>query len=158
MFRASLLLAVLLSTFSVAAQIHIGAGVALGVQPFNGDQTPRVLPSVDLLVRGNSFGVQAAVEVTEIPDADTLVAGHFDVIYRRGDEYFFLAGAGPSILDVESRETTWNAMAEFGRAWKNSELFLRARYYDYRIIRAHNSPASPAGPAIYAGYRISLRR
>ncbi len=128
------------------------------MQPFQGDSTPRILPSVDLVVRGNSFGAHAAVETTNIPDADTLVAGHFDVIYRHGDEYFFVAGAGPSILDVDTRETTWNVEAEFGRAWSNSELFLRARYYDYRIIRAHNSPASPTGPAIYAGYRISLRR
>jgi hypothetical protein len=149
-----------------AAQTKIDAGVAFGLQPYeNRGESPRGLPSADLLVRGDALGAHLAVEYTDLPQIGAMVAVHLDAVYRRGERDFFLAGAGPTIVNTGSADSngsnvvTWNAELEVGRAFRRAEVFFRLRQYDYDgIERFRDQPASPNGPAIYIGARFALRR
>ncbi len=176
MIRVSLFSLLLFSTFvlsaqtlsaqTLSAQARIDAGLAFGLQPYeNPGESPRGLPSADLLVRGDALGAHLAVEYTDLLQIGALVAVHLDAVYRRGDQYFFLAGAGPTLINTGSADNnganvvTWNAELEAGRAFRRAEVFLRLRYYDYDgIERFRERDASPNGPAIYAGVRFALRR
>jgi len=158
MFRATLLFLSLPFASVLSAQTRIEAGVALGEQPYlSSGESPRGLPSADLLVRGNAAGVHAAVEYTDLPELGALVAAHIDAVYRHGERFFFLAGAGPTVLFTGSSDMTWNAELELGRAWRTTELFVRARHYDFSYTRFRDRPASPTGPALYLGIRFNLR-
>jgi hypothetical protein len=166
MFRVSLVLAtLLLAPLSLFAQTQIDTGVALGRQPYENDlDNPRYLPSLELLVRRNAIGGHVAVEYTDLQDIGAMVALHLDAIYRRGERFFFLAGAGPTVVNTGSaandgtNDVTWNAELEVGRAWRRAEVFLRARHYDHSHELFRSRPASPNGPAIYVGARFALRR
>ncbi|MCU1349760.1 MAG: hypothetical protein JWO56_2790 [Acidobacteria bacterium] len=54
----------------LAAQIHIDAGAGVGMQSYESSaDSPRVVTGVELLVRGQSFGVHLAGEYADLTDA-----------------------------------------------------------------------------------------
>jgi hypothetical protein len=88
MIRVSLFsLLVLLFSSVLSAQTRVDAGLAFGFQPYeNRGESPRGLPSADLLVRGDALGAHLAVEYTDLPQIGAMVAVHLDAVYRRGDQ------------------------------------------------------------------------
>lgn len=159
MLRASLLTLFLLTASVLAAQTNVDAGIGFGLQSYESSgESPRALPSADLLARRGPFGVHLAVEVTDLPEIATMFAVHLDAVYRLGERYFFLAGAGPTSINTGSPDITWNAEVEVGRKFRRMEVYAGARHYDFSYTRFRDRPASPNGPVISAGVRFALRR
>ena len=145
-----------------SAQIHVDAGLALGLQPYESRaDSPRVLSSADVLLRGDAWGVHVAGEYADISQLGAMIALHMNVVYRRtfGDTAFVLAGAGPTHVDLGefTKKLTWNAEAEVGRRFGRTDVFGRVRHYDYSEPVFRDRPASPSGLAVYLGVRFRLR-
>jgi hypothetical protein len=142
---------------SAFAGVSIGA--ALGQQSYSSTiDDPRILSSVDVLLTRGQAGVHVAWEYADLSEEGALVVTHVDVVYRRiGNGFSFLAGAGPTFVNVGS-QTTWNAEIEIGHSFGKVELLGRLRRYDFGLPRFREGEAGPRGPAVYAGVRFTLVR
>ena len=162
MIRPLVLIVALVVTLSLLAQSRIDAGVSIGQQGYeNYSDDPRVLTSIETLMRRDPFNVQVALEYANLADAGKMFALHNSVLYRYelGSNFAVIGGAGATYLNIgtESGRLTWNASAEVAYHWDRAEVFARVRQYDFTVdgFRSHTSPE---GPAVYLGMRFVVRR
>jgi hypothetical protein len=159
--RVPLLLLVLAASAPLIAQTRLEVGVSIGQQSYaSSADDPRVLTGMDFLAAGNTFGAHVAGEYADLSEEGALVAVHVDGVYRRewASGFSFLAGAGPSIISIGSSSLSWNAELEVARRLGRWSILARLRQYDFDLPRDREGEAGPAGPAVYVGTRIALRR
>lgn len=162
MIRPLILSIVLLAPLPLLAQSRIDAGVSIGQQGYeNFSDDPRVLTSIEMLVRRDPIDFQVALEYANLADAGMLFALHNNVLYRYelGTSLAVMGGVGGTYLNIgtESGRLTWNASAEVAYHWNRAEVFARVRQYDFTVdgFRSHTSPD---GPAVNLGIRFAVRR
>jgi hypothetical protein len=154
----------LLLPIIASAQTVVSVGTALGWQSYRGSiDNPRILSSLELLVRRGGAGVHVAVEYADLSDEGALIVIHPDLVFRQaiGQRGFVMFGAGPTFFSPgtdSNFSTTWNAEVELGRTFGRTDLFARVRHYHYSLPGFRAGAAGPKGPAIYAGARFRLGR
>lgn len=161
--RLSALLLLLVSPIIASAQNVVSVGAAIGIQSYQSSiDDPRVLSSIDLLLRRGNAGVHVAVEYADLSEEGGLIVIHPDLVYRQmvGQKVFIIFGAGPTFTSpgTSSFGTTWNVELELGRTFGRTDLFARVRQYDYSLPRFREGEAGPKGPAAYLGARFRLKR
>ena len=157
----SLVLAAVFMAAAVPARAAIDAGFAIGQQRYPGyDDHDKVVSDLDILFRGQRFGLHAVGEYADLTTVDgPLIAVHPDLVYRvPAGKFRWMFGAGPSFIRVGSTvtETTWNGEAELARAVGKTDLFARVRFYDFSISDTRAGEAGPNGPVISIGVRFRL--
>ncbi|HEX2833388.1 MAG TPA: hypothetical protein VHW00_10255 [Thermoanaerobaculia bacterium] len=159
MFRWILPLLLILSP-ALSAQTHIAAGVSGGLQSYaNEEDDPRVLAGGEALVQRGRFAIHAAFEYADLSSGGALIAVHPDLAFvsNFADRWTFLAGAGPTIINIESLsdDRTWNVELELARRFTHADVFARVRHYDYEA-EGFRAFASPSGPVVSIGARFQI--
>ena len=102
-----------------------------------------------------------ALDYADLSSAGSMYASHLGVAYRwpLGRNLAVRAGAGPSYVTAEhlGGEPTLHAQVELALRTRRLEWFAKVRYYDYGLSAFHVADASPDGPALLAGVRVTLR-
>jgi hypothetical protein len=160
--RFPLLLALLLLSTSLFAQTYVEAGLSLGRQEYTaGGDDPRYITGAEVIVRGGSVGGHLAVEYADLETWDALVVTHANVIYRHafGNHWSWLAGAGPTFVDIGdfgTDVTTFNVEAELAKRFGRTDVFARARYFDFKLGDFRDE-TSPKSPEVSIGFRYAFR-
>jgi hypothetical protein len=155
-----ILLLALSSTLS--AQLRFDLGIAGGVQQYERgtDADRKFLFSPEAHLSRGRLTLYYALDYTELSSAGPMYASHFGLAYRwpLGDQVAFSAGAGPSYVTVEQLggEVAWNAQAELALRTRRLEWFAKVRHYDYTLEEFRIANASPDGPAVLGGVRVTL--
>jgi hypothetical protein len=149
----------------MSAQIRIDLGIAAGRQSYEQpDIDPRFLISPELMLSRGRLALYYSLDQTNLSSDDlrrgTLYASHLGLAYRWpiGSNVAVRAGAGPSYVRATylGGKPTWHAQAELALRTRRLEWFARVRQYDYTLSEFRVAPASPDGPALLAGVRVTL--
>ena len=151
----------LLLCSSVSAQVRIDAGIAAGLQSYESpDRDSRFLIGPEVQLSRGRLAAYYALDHADLPFAGTMFASHFGLAYRWpvGRNVALSAGAGPSYVTIEELggEPTWHAQAELALRTGRLEWFAKVRHYDYSRSERRVATASPDGPALLAGVRVTL--
>lgn len=146
---------------SLSAQVRVDLGIAAGGQSYEAPRDEvQLLISPELLLSRGRLALYYALDNTDLPSAGSMMASHFGVAYRWpvGRNLAFRAGAGPSYVTTQKLggELTWNAQAELALRTRRLEWFAKVRHYDYVLSDFRIGTASPEGPALLAGVRVTL--
>lgn len=163
--KRTLLILLLLLSSSLYAQVRVDLGIAAGVQAYEPDDLgSRFLLSPEVNVSRGPLAIYYALDYADLSSDDirrgTMYASHFGLAYRWpvGRDVGVSAGAGPSYVTVEylGGKTTWHAQLELALRTGRMEWFAKVRQYDYVLEELHAADASPKGPALLAGVRVTL--
>lgn len=149
----------LLST-ALSAQAHVAVGLSGGLQSYaNEEDDPRVLAGADALVQRGRFAIHAAFEYADLSSGGALIAVHPNLAFVTSltDRWTLLAGAGPTIINIEnlSDDRTWNVELELARRFTHADVYARVRHYDYEA-EGFRASASPSGPVVSLGARFTV--
>ena len=150
---------------SLSAQVRVDAGIAVGRQSFESDDIrSRLLISPEVLLSRGRFALYYALDEADLSSASirrgTMYASHLGLAYRWpiGRNVAVRAGAGPSYVSVGllGGKPIWHAQVELALRRKRMEWFARLRQYDFNLSEFRTAEASPDGPALLAGFRVTL--
>lgn len=152
----------LLFCSTVSAQVRVDLGAALGQQSYEAPQRgSQFLISPEVLLSKGRLGLYYALDHADLSSAGTMYASHLGLAYGWpiGRNVAVRAGAGPSYVSVEhlGGEPTWHAQVEVALRTGRLEWFAKVRQYDYSLSEFRIADASPDGPALLAGVRVTLR-
>lgn len=157
------LVAVLLLSLcsSMSAQLRLDLGIAAGRQSYEAPRREaQTLISPEVMLSRGRFALYYSLEYTELPYAGTVNASHLGLAYRwmLGRNLALRAGAGPSYVTIArlGGEPTWHAQLELALRRGRLEGFAKVRQYDYSLSEFRTASASPDGPALLAGLRVTL--
>lgn len=161
MTRISFGVLLLLLCSPLSAQVRVDVGIAAGRQSYESHLGSRFLLSPEVLLSRGRLGLYYALDHADLSSAGTMYASHVGLAYRWPLERNFAvrAGAGPSYVTVEhlGGEPTWHAQVELALRTRRLEWFAKLRQYDYSLSELRIANASPDGPALLAGVRVTLR-
>ena len=152
----------LLLCSSVSAQVRVDLGIAAGLQSYESpDRDSRFLIGPDVLLSRGRLALYYALDYADLSSAGAMYASHLGLAYRWpvGRNVAVRAGAGPSYVTIErlGGEPTWHAQVELALRTGRLEWFAKLRHYDYSRSERRIATASPDGPALLAGVRVTLR-
>lgn len=160
--RLPVLALLLLLATPLLAQTHVEAGLSLGTQSYSDSaNNPRAIAGAEVLVRGSNLGVHVAFEYADLDELDALEVTHLDAAYRKpfAGQWSWLAGAGATFVDIGdfgADETTFNVEGEIARRFGRTDVFARARYFDYGL-EGRYVEIGPSGPEVSLGFRYAFR-
>jgi hypothetical protein len=145
----------------MSAEVRIDAGIAAGQQSYeSSDDDSRFLIGPEVQLSRGRLALYYALDHADLPFAGAMFASHFGLAYRwpLGRNFALSAGAGPSYVTIAELggEPTWHAQAELALRTRQLEWFAKVRHYDYSRSERRVATASPDGPALLAGVRITL--
>ena len=147
---------------SLSAQIRVDFGIAAGQQSYEApNRESRLLISPEAQFSRGRLAAYYALDHADLSSAGTMYASHLGLAYRWpvARNVAVLAGAGPSYVRVEhlGGEPTWHAQVELAFDAGRFEWFAKLRQYDYSLSEFRVANASPGGPALLAGVRMTPR-
>lgn len=155
----------LLLSSSLSAQVRVDAGTAAGRQSYEADDLgSQFLLSPEVLLSRGRLGLYYALDHADLSSEDirrgTMYASHVGLAYSwpLGRSVAVRAGAGPSYVTVTylGGKPTWHAQLELALRKGRLEGFAKVRQYDYNLEQLHAADASPGGPALLLGVRVTL--
>ena len=155
----------LLLCSSLTAQVRVELGIAAGRQSYEPrDLGSQFLLSPEAQVSRGRIALYYALDHANLSSADirrgTMYASHLGLAYGWpiGRNVALRAGAGPSYVSITylGGKPMWHAQLELAMRRKRLEWFAKVRHYDYNLSELHAADASPAGPALLAGVRVTL--
>jgi hypothetical protein len=155
----------LLLCSSLSAQVRVDLGIAAGQQSYEPDDLgSRLLISPEAMLSRGAFALYYNLDRARLSSDDirrgTMYASHLGLAYRWpiGRNLAVRAGAGPSYVTVEylGGKPTWHAQLELALRTGRLEWFAKLRQYDYSLDKLHVADASPDGPAMLVGARVTL--
>lgn len=163
MKRTFLAVLLFLASSSLSAQIRVDVGLAVGRQSFEAPRREsQFLVSPEVMVSRDRLALYYNLDYAKLPSAGVMFVSHFGVAYRWpiGSNWAIRAGAGPSYVTIAKLggEPTWHAQVEGAYRTGRLEWFAKVRHYDYSRSEFRTATASPDGPALLAGVRVTLNR
>ena len=145
----------------MSAQVRVDVGVAMGEQPYEApDLDSRFLIGPEVMLSRGRLALYYALDHADLSSAGSMYASHLGLAYRWpvGRNVAVRAGAGPSYVTVEQLggEPAWHAQVELALRRGRLEWFAKLRHYDYGLEEFRIANASPDGPALLAGVRVTL--
>ena len=150
----------------MSAQVRIDAGIAAGKQSYEqSDLDSRFLFSPEVLLSRGRLALYYSLDQADLSSADirrgTMFASHLGLAYRWPirSNVAVRIGAGPSYVTVTylGGKPRWHAQVELALRTRRLEWFAKLRQYDYTLAELHVADASPDGPALLAGVRVTLK-
>ena len=148
---------------SMSAQVRFDLGIAVGRQAYEAPRREsQFVISPELMLSRGPLALYYAIDRAELPSAGDVYASHLGLAYRWpiGRNFAVRAGAGPSYVTIArlGGEPTWHAQVEGAYRTGRLEWFAKVRHYDYSRSEFRTATASPDGPALLAGVRVTLNR